>query len=565
VLVDDADTWGHGRDRWSEPAGAFTVESVECLEHGPARRVVRVRSRFGASTLVEDYRLGWGDRFLDVAVTLDWRERRRMLKLRWPTALTGVRVTAEIPYGSVERAADGTEEPMLRFVDVAGTTAGGRRAGLAVLNDGKYAYDADGGDLGVTVARSVPYAHHDPAPLRADGEHRFLDQGEQRFTLRLLPHGGDAAAAGVARLAAELAAPPVGARDTYHPGPEPGCGSYGAVAAEGAAAFVLKRAETGDAVIVRLADTGGRGGDATVRLAFAGRPAFTVPLRPAGIATVRVPDDPAAAVVPVDLCEWAAGERPPGQPLPDGRLPLPPLSPDGFHPPEAVMTPQRPAANGDAPNGAAPNGAVRPAPTGAARPAPNGTGPRPALLLGTDHIAALGAALAGLAADAARIDGLGRRLAAVLAGGGRCLVAGNGGSAAQAQHLTAELVGRYRTERRPLAAIALHADTSTFTALVNDYPPVDVFARQVEAFGRPGDVLLCLSSSGRSPNLLAAAEAARAGGLPVWALTGPAPNPLAERADELVAVDAAYPATVQEVHQVVVHLLAAAVDDVLTG
>jgi D-sedoheptulose 7-phosphate isomerase len=143
-------------------------------------------------------------------------------------------------------------------------------------------------------------------------------------------------------------------------------------------------------------------------------------------------------------------------------------------------------------------------------------------------------------------------------------VAGNGGSAAQAQHLTAELVGRYRTERRPLAAIALHADTSTFTALVNDYPPVDVFARQVEAFGRRGDVLLCLSSSGRSPNLLAAADAARAAGLAVWAMTGPAPNPLAGQADELIAVDAPYSATVQEIHQVVVHLLAAAVDDVLT-
>src|SRR5581483_1610969 len=185
-------------------------------------------------------------------------------------------------------------------------------------------------------------------------------------------------------------------------------------------------------------------------------------------------------------------------------------------------------------------------------------GPRPAVLLGTDHVAALGAALAGLAADAARIDALGRRLAGVLAGGARCLVAGNGGSAAQAQHLTAELVGRYRTERRPLAAIALHADTSTFTALVNDYPPVDVFARQVAAFGRAGDVLLCISSSGASANLLAAATAAHARDLDVWALTRAGTNPLAEAADEVIAVPAAYGPTVQELHQVVVHVLAAA-------
>jgi phosphoheptose isomerase len=180
------------------------------------------------------------------------------------------------------------------------------------------------------------------------------------------------------------------------------------------------------------------------------------------------------------------------------------------------------------------------------------------------HIEGLRHALRTLERDTPRLERWGRLLATSLLDGHRLLVAGNGGSAAEAQHLTAELVGRYRTERQPLAAIALHADTSTFTALVNDYPPVDVFARQVAAFGRSGDVLLCLSSSGRSRNLVAAAEAGRARGLQVWALTGPAPNPLATAADEVVAVDAAYPATVQEIHQVVVHLLAAAVDAVLT-
>ena len=182
-------------------------------------------------------------------------------------------------------------------------------------------------------------------------------------------------------------------------------------------------------------------------------------------------------------------------------------------------------------------------------------------LVGRAHVEALRAALAALADDAERIDALGRRLAESLHGGTRCLVAGNGGSAAHAQHLTAELVGRYRAERAPLSALALHTDTSTFTALVNDYPAVEVFARQVEAHARPGDVLVCISSSGRSPNLLAAVAAARAVPISVWALTGPVPNPLAVVADEVVAVDAPDPATVQEVHQVVVHLLAAAVDD----
>ncbi|MEQ8146351.1 SIS domain-containing protein [Streptomyces sp. OP7] len=154
-----------------------------------------------------------------------------------------------------------------------------------------------------------------------------------------------------------------------------------------------------------------------------------------------------------------------------------------------------------------------------------------------------------------RIADWGGRLATVLAGGGRLLAAGNGGSAAQAQHLTAELVGRYRRERRAYSALALHAETSSVTAIGNDYGFDHVYARQVDAHGRPGDVLMLLSTSGRSSNLIAAAVAARRAGLEVWALTGPGPNPLMEAADEALCVTAASSATVQETHLVAVHLL----------
>lgn len=176
------------------------------------------------------------------------------------------------------------------------------------------------------------------------------------------------------------------------------------------------------------------------------------------------------------------------------------------------------------------------------------------------HLAALRGRLRALDAEIDHIDALGTRLAEVLAGGGRLLVAGNGGSAAHAQHLTAELVGRYVTERRPLSAIALCAETSSLTAIGNDYGGDEIFARQVLAHGRPGDILILLSTSGRSPNLISAAEAARSAGLRVWALTGAAPNPLADAADDHVAVDGPTTATIQEVHQVIVHLLCSAVD-----
>jgi D-sedoheptulose 7-phosphate isomerase len=179
------------------------------------------------------------------------------------------------------------------------------------------------------------------------------------------------------------------------------------------------------------------------------------------------------------------------------------------------------------------------------------------------HVAALRIALDRVEPQLERVEAWGRRLAAIMSRGGRLLAVGNGGSAAQAQHLTAELVGRYQDEREPLSAIALHAETSTLTALANDYPPTELFARQVRAHGRAGDALVAISTSGRSPNVVAAVEAGRDLHLATLALTGPAPNPLALMADGAVCVDAPSTATVQEVHQMLVHLLCRAVDDAL--
>jgi D-sedoheptulose 7-phosphate isomerase len=183
-----------------------------------------------------------------------------------------------------------------------------------------------------------------------------------------------------------------------------------------------------------------------------------------------------------------------------------------------------------------------------------------------EHMNALVTCLRGdgrIAAD--RASAWGARLAPVLLGGGRLLAAGNGGSAAQAQHLTAELVGRYRHDRPAFSAICLSAETSTLTAIANDYGADQLFARQVHAHGRTGDVLVCLSTSGQSPNVVAAAAAAKARGLVVWGMTGPAPNPIVAAADEAIAVVAPAAATVQEVHLVLVHVLCETFDAVLAS
>jgi phosphoheptose isomerase len=177
------------------------------------------------------------------------------------------------------------------------------------------------------------------------------------------------------------------------------------------------------------------------------------------------------------------------------------------------------------------------------------------------HLPLLRRALTDLERQAGLVENWGAQLAAVLGAGGRLIAAGNGGSAAEAQHLTAELVGRFETpDRRPLSAIALCAETSSLTAIGNDFGFDQAFSRQVAAHGREGDVLVLLTTSGRSTNLIAAAEAGREAGLRVWAMTGPVPNPVADLADEVLAIDVPSTTAVQEAHLVAVHAVCAALE-----
>lgn len=198
------------------------------------------------------------------------------------------------------------------------------------------------------------------------------------------------------------------------------------------------------------------------------------------------------------------------------------------------------------------------------RPSSGGSG----LARGSQHIGALVGALSVL--DTRLLDDWGQRLAALLSQGGRLLIAGNGGAAAQAEHLAAQLSLATTGNRRAAGgrgAVALLTAVPAVSAADGDGSGHDeVFARQVRSHGRPGDVLLTLSASGRNHALLRAAAAARAGGIVAWCLTGPAPNPLADACDEAVCV---YPAgaralsltaTVQEAHQVALHLICLSFD-----
>lgn len=163
-------------------------------------------------------------------------------------------------------------------------------------------------------------------------------------------------------------------------------------------------------------------------------------------------------------------------------------------------------------------------------------------------------------AQVAVLDGMATVLTACFRSGGKLLIVGNGGSAGDAQHIAGEFTGRMLYDRAPLPAVALHADTSALTAIGNDYGFVHVFERQVQALGRPGDVLLALSTSGNSPNVLRAMDAARGLGLHVHAFTGADARGMALRADLLMQVPSGLTPVIQQVYMVAGHLLCSLVE-----
>jgi D-sedoheptulose 7-phosphate isomerase len=144
---------------------------------------------------------------------------------------------------------------------------------------------------------------------------------------------------------------------------------------------------------------------------------------------------------------------------------------------------------------------------------------------------------------------------AALKGGGKLLVCGNGGSAAEAQHLTGELVGRYKESRRPLAAITLAADAAVLTCIGNDYSFEDVFSRQVQALGKPGDVLVSFTTSGRSPDVLAALGAAKEVGVGSVSFLGRDGGPALALTDCALVVKHNDTARIQEGHQFLMHCM----------
>lgn len=173
-----------------------------------------------------------------------------------------------------------------------------------------------------------------------------------------------------------------------------------------------------------------------------------------------------------------------------------------------------------------------------------------------------------IAADAdfvARVAEIAQRCAATLNRGGKVMLAGNGGSAADAQHIAAEFVGRFKLERRALPAIALTTDTSLLTAVGNDYGFEEIFARQVAGLGRAGDLFIGLSTSGNSPNVLKALAVCREIGITTVGFSGANGGRMEGQCDLLLAVPSADTPRIQESHILLGHIVCALVDEILFG
>ncbi|NLG96991.1 MAG: alpha-mannosidase [Chloroflexi bacterium] len=305
VVIDDpSDTWSHNVFTFNQVVGKFTARKVECVEQGPVKSVIRVTSEYNRSTLIQDFAM-FNDRDeIEVSVTVDWHEQHKMLKLRFPVNVAQMKATYEIPYGHIERMANGEEEPGQSWIDLSGISRdNGCRYGLSILNDAKYSYDVNIRDIGLTVLRSPIYAHHMPLVPDPEKLYTYIDQGVQKFNYTLYAHDGSWDEAGTVRKAAELNQRPVALVTTLHKGSLPHCASFVSVEPQNLVISAVKKAEDNDDMIIRCYETAGTTANGVIHL-----PAFQRTIQasfgPCEIKTFRIPRDPDQPVRETNLLEW---------------------------------------------------------------------------------------------------------------------------------------------------------------------------------------------------------------------------------------------------------------------
>jgi alpha-mannosidase len=308
VIDDPSDTWSHDVEAFRDVIGRFrAAEPPELIADGPVAQVLRVHSAWGDSTMVQDITLykdeGPDGRVIDVAMSVDWHEQLKMLKLAFPLALGEASVTASAPYGWEIRDADGNEEPCQAWVDVSGKGEG-RPWGLCLINDSKYGYDAlqtdEGAELRLSVLRSPIYAFHRPREIQPGVDYPYTDQGQQIVRYRLILHRGTWDEANPDRAADALQQPLIPRQVESHEGDwQPG--ALLQVQPDNIVLTVVKLGEDDGRLLVRGYETEGVSTEMTLSLPLLGH-TWTHSLAPHEIWTLALPLD-GGAPQPLNLLE----------------------------------------------------------------------------------------------------------------------------------------------------------------------------------------------------------------------------------------------------------------------
>ena len=301
VLEDWDDTWGHKIVAYDRELGHFQNAKVRVLEWGPERGRVQIQSFYGNSFVTQDFFLYRGSPELYCNITINWHEKYKVLKLGFPTKMQKGELTYSIPYGFVHREMNGEEEPGQTWVDISGQDDNGAY-GFALLNDSKCGYDVKDGEIRLTVLHSTAWSHHNPAVVKPEDGYRYMEQGIQEFSYRLVPHEGDWRQAEIPQKAEAFLQPPLLLLTTNHAGTLPLFDELISISAPNVIATVAKQAEDGDALVLRFVEVYGQTTKAEVEFKPL-QTKFALDMKPTQIQTVAIPLEKKKAVRFVNLLE----------------------------------------------------------------------------------------------------------------------------------------------------------------------------------------------------------------------------------------------------------------------
>ncbi len=304
VIEDKSDTWSHNIFKFDKELDNMKAVSINILEDGTVRSTLRVKSKYNNSYVTSDYRLYKELDYIEVKVTVDWREPQTMLKVKFPVKFNFRKPTYEIPFGYIEKSANGEEEPGQTWIDFTGEHfEKGKMYGLAIANDSKYSYDFNVDEMGITILKNSVYAHHDPKVLEEGVDYKFVDDGIQEFTYLLLPHEGTWKNSNIIKHSKELNQKPTAIIETFHQGKLPQKQSFIQFESNHIIISSMKEAEDKDGIIIRAYETKKQKGMAKLSIPFMSRE-IELEFTPCEIKTIKVPYDNSKQIVEVNMLEY---------------------------------------------------------------------------------------------------------------------------------------------------------------------------------------------------------------------------------------------------------------------